>query len=170
MDRRRFLQWLGAASATAAAAYEIDYEKLLWVPGQKSYHFIHQSAPTIATEAEIDVVSEAHGVRMPRYHMTIAGTGTFLYDTDWRLMNGSDLVKRGIVTEADVAQLQSVMMKDVKARRQEHGFIGEFAALPDWFPGTQKYVPPPPPTGDDKMRMYEQAFPTGKVLLTKVRT
>jgi hypothetical protein len=137
MDRRSFLKWIGAAAATTAAAYEIDYEKLLWVPGQKSYHFIHKPAPTIATDAEIDLVSELHGVGIPRYHMTVAGQGTFLYDDQWRLLNGAELVRKGIVTEQDIKALQAAMMHQVKTSRLERGFIGEFAQLPDWFPGQQ---------------------------------
>lgn len=165
MDRRSFLKWIGAASA-AAAAYEIDYEKLLWTPGQKSYHFIHTPAPTIATDAEIDVVLASHGIRVPRYHMTIVGKGTFLYDTDWRLLNGSDLIKRGVVAEADIAQLQAAMIQDVKAKNRSTGFIGEFAQLPDWFPGATTRASSPVHLYDLPLNPVQLCDPPSKKVLT----
>lgn len=81
MDRRTFLKWLGGS---AAAAFVLDPEKLLWVPGQKSYHFIHKP-DIILTDPYYKVI-----VRMREDQWF-----TLDYDAHWHLLNPQQVFAQG---------------------------------------------------------------------------
>lgn len=87
MRRRAFLQWLAAGAAALGATGEIDYERALWVPGQKT---IFLPAETIfqPTPQMVDRILAAHGIGVPRYHLTVAGRGTMFFDDRWRPISG----------------------------------------------------------------------------------
>lgn len=98
MNRRAFLKFLAAGSAVLGAGAEIDYERLLWVPGQQKIFLPTVEAPT---PAEVDAVLAMHGVEVPRYSMlTWLEPGrsdekiTLLFDKAWRLTNGDEVLRR----------------------------------------------------------------------------
>lgn len=119
MDRRRFLQMIAGASTAVATAFEIDYEKILWVPGERTHFIIHKPAPVrFANNAEIKFAIEK--ICPPRYTITVGsgydfmtdrrfGPAQYVYDENWRLMNGDTLIRQRYMTPEQVADLTRVM-------------------------------------------------------------
>lgn len=116
MNRRDFFKWLGAAGASLAAAGEFDLERLLWVPGHKT---IFLPTVTIPEPALVDKVLAAHGVRVPRYTITTREVGTMLFDKDWQLLNGKELMaKPAGLTAGDIDYLQHGLNMAPQDRRR----------------------------------------------------
>lgn len=102
LSRRGFLKRLGIGAGVAISGvalakeaeamfgmgHEIDYEKALYVPGQKKLFDLHIEQ---ATEQEVDALLAEQGQRVPRFHLTIAGRGTYLFDEGWHLIDGPEL-------------------------------------------------------------------------------
>ena len=112
VGRRGFLQRMASAAIALGAAGEIDYDKLLWVPGHRSF-FLPSDAPIVIPDAQtIDRILTAHnplGAGMPRYTLTIAGRGTFMFDEHWKLLSGREIGRDGVktvVTAADIQRLE----------------------------------------------------------------
>lgn len=124
MKRRDFFKFLSAGAATMGAVGEIDYERLLWVPGRKTIFLPSEEGVFVPDEATIDKVLAAHGIKMPRYHMTMAGRGegkTLLFDENWQLMNGREIGQDGQrtrLTSADNDRIQRELGFDVPRRLQ----------------------------------------------------
>lgn len=107
MDRRAFLKRLGfstaAAAATAIAArtgnWSIDYEKALWLPGQKA--IVDLAGPRLienVTDAQFNTVMQAHGkIGLPRYTIAFryhGDEGYVHFDDQWRALDGSGRMGR----------------------------------------------------------------------------
>lgn len=136
MNRRSFLQWLAGAGAAMAAAGEIDVERLLWVPGHKTI-FLPPEGVIIPDAPTVDRVLEAHGVRMPRYTMTTREQGTLLFDKNWQLLNGAELLaKPNGMTASEIAYLQDGLdaPRAIRRRLWEGGpYFGKGGGFPDGF-------------------------------------
>lgn len=125
MKRRDFFKFLAAGAATLGAAGEIDYERLLWVPGRKTIFLPSEEGVFVPDEATIDKVLAAHGIKMPRYHLTLASFGeggkTLLFDENWQLMNGREIGRMGErtrLTSTDNDRIQRELGFDVPRRLQ----------------------------------------------------
>lgn len=118
MNRRSFLQWLAGAGAAMAAAGEIDVERMLWVPGHKTI-FLPPEGVIIPDAPTVDRVLEAHGVRMPRYTLTTREAGTLLFDKNWQLLNGKELLaKPAGLTAGDLEYLQRGLDEPTSKKRR----------------------------------------------------
>ena len=97
VTRRGFLQSLMAATASALA-YDVDPERLLWVPGQKTI-FLPPAKPTqIVTATEIPSNVSLVGERTVHTAM-----GRAVFDAHWNLLK---LGSRKITSAYDAAMLQ----------------------------------------------------------------
>lgn len=114
MNRRSFLTRLGAAAAGALALTIDDPERLLWVPGQKTF-FLPPEKPALLTDVA-DVQrqynqfrsTEAEVVRQQLktgigVHEVYTGVGVCMFDKDWNLLT----VRGEQVTVEQAARLQA---------------------------------------------------------------
>lgn len=104
MDRRSFLSYLAAGAAALGSGVEIDYERALWVPGAKTI-FLPAESVFVPTPEMVDRVLAAHGIGVPRYHLTVSGRGTVFFDKQWRPISGADVAMNPLVG-AELAAFQ----------------------------------------------------------------
>ena len=90
--RRRFLQTLVAATASAVAL-EIDPERLLWQPGAKTFFIPDTSAPkNLITDAGqinaayVQLATIPPEIRAGLRHETMTAIGLAKFDGDWNLL------------------------------------------------------------------------------------
>lgn len=114
MNRRDFFLWMAGASAAIGVGAEIDYDKLLWVPGAKTVFLPSETSIIVPDARTVDRVLAAHGVTMPRYHMTLRGredAGTYLFDENWNLMSGREIGQNGQRTTLTPREADAITRK-----------------------------------------------------------
>lgn len=118
MDRRNFLFRMAGAAAAALAATELDPDKLLWVPGKKT--FFLPAEKTIIAGAEAvkelalreqsaiaDAVERKTGIVNPTRYTVSTGAGRFTFDTDWMMLTANGRV----VTPAEAGAYHATLFQ-----------------------------------------------------------
>jgi hypothetical protein len=115
MNRRKFIQWLTGTAAGVAAAHTLDVDKLLWVPGEKSY-----GLPPILAPGTVDWNDEQQyllHLEHQRAMVQVSAEDVICYDADWTPLRGRSFSKGVDLTREELAWIGE-KMRDPHATRE----------------------------------------------------
>lgn len=79
MDRRSFLRALLTGAAGAIAAHELDLDRLLWVPGERTF-FLPSPSPDLNTSLLTTDIITREALRILERNLTFANCVNRSYD------------------------------------------------------------------------------------------
>lgn len=121
IGRRGFLGLLGASVAATAAQLELDPERALWVPGQKTI-FLPPETPRLATQDEVAFYQDGK-VHPLRYRMDIADGEDIvaMHFTDgWRYVHAT---RNGVRIKSDPRSM-AILEAELGAKIQDFARVG----------------------------------------------
>lgn len=146
-SRRSFLTRLAAGAAAALAATQLDPDKLLWIPGQKTFFLPPEKRLVHGTEAVselsrreqttiADAIERKTGIQNPARYRLSNNAGHFEFDDRWTMLkaNGKTVTideaaryhatlfqRRNVEYMTDAEQRQAAAMAAQIRSRQKSG-------------------------------------------------